>query len=159
VPPRASGTADLLKSMACWGARGGTRAPTGYAVWVKQVLAILLLLCVCVTAFGQKGPSIVGTWVAAKEQARGLEGLSNFEATFLKNGTFTFKGLNTVGNGNYRIEKGKVFLVLSKRNGSKPTHPKESKAEGTIVENGKAILLPSGLEREGKQVMLRIVRK
>jgi hypothetical protein len=122
-------------------------------------LTVFFFLCICALAMGQRTPSIVGTWVADKTQQPGLEGLKNFEATFGKDGSFRFTGMNVDGTGTYKLEKGKLTIVLSKRGGSTPTNPKEKQGEGKVIENGKAILLSTGMTRDNVPVMLRIVRK
>lgn len=125
---------------------------------VKLCVPLLILLAAGL-ALAQKPMSVVGTWVADKRGNEEVRFASKVTLVLKKDGKFSFTGLNTKGEGVYKVNGQKLTLSVSMRNGGKPTNPHESGAAANIAEGGKAILMPTGMERNGKPLMLRLIRK
>lgn len=130
-----------------------------YLLSMTRLTLTLLLVCLSAFASVQARISIVGTWVPAKGQPDPMRILSKLQFTFKKDGTCSFLGNNVFGSGTYKLDDGKVYLFVKRRNGSSPTNSREKQGVGTIVDNGKAILIPTGEYRNGNPVLIRIVRK
>ncbi|HVT10876.1 MAG TPA: hypothetical protein VHE55_01310 [Fimbriimonadaceae bacterium] len=126
---------------------------------MKRFLPILLLLGCVVCAFGQKVANVVGTWVPDAKSVAADPHSKGMSVTFVKGGKINFKGFNTVGEGTYTISGTKLTVLLSKRNGVKPTDPREKSTVVTIAEGGKALILDMGYSRQGQAVTVRLIRK
>lgn len=126
---------------------------------MKRYLTTLLLLVLFASSIAQKPAAIVGTWIGDKKGNEAMPHAEKVRITFKKNGKLTLVGFNTQGEGTYKVSGRKFTIQLSLRNGVKPTNANEAKAEGEISGDGKSISMSTGMEREGKPVMIRLVRK
>lgn len=106
--------------------------------------ALFLFVLTLSFAFAQKAPKVVGTWVAEKKAAETDAKLKTIEITFKANGTFTFKGFNTTGEGTYVVKDKTVLITATKRNGVKPTSDMDKKATLTVSPDGKTLFINLG---------------
>lgn len=126
---------------------------------MKHVIALMLFVCLGALALGQKAANIVGTWVADPASVSADRMAKDMSISFQKGGKLTFKGFNTTGEGTYTVSGMKVIMTATKRNGVKPTNPKESTTTITVAEGGKALLVDVGHEVAGKPLPVRLIRK
>ncbi|HRK21086.1 MAG TPA: hypothetical protein PLX06_04730 [Fimbriimonadaceae bacterium] len=126
---------------------------------MKRYLAALLLVVLFAVSTAQATVSIVGVWVGDKKGNEAMPHADKVSITFKKNGKLSFVGFNTKGEGTYKLTGRTFTILLSLRNGVKPTNTNESKANGEIAADGESIMMSTGMEREGKPVMIRLVRK
>ena len=123
-----------------------------------RILAALILVVSFTLAVAQKTPNLVGTWRPDPASIKLGKAISAMELTLMPAGKFKIKGLNVTGEGIYTV-RGKVLaLLLNKRNGVKPS-PKERSAMGMVAPDGKSISLPSGQSKNGKDLMIKLIRK
>lgn len=125
---------------------------------MNRPLAILVLICLAAVGLAQAKFNIVGTWVPAKGQLGPNQPLTKLQISFHKNGKCNLSSNTVVGSGTYKVVGSQIVITLTRRNGSAPS-PREKQAAGSIIENGKVILLPTGEKRNGKTVFVRLVRK
>jgi hypothetical protein len=123
-----------------------------------MIRSLLLVFVILLAAFGlgQKGTSLVGKWVADSKAAADRM-TKDISITFRKDGTMSFTGFNTKGEGTYKLAGKKVTISLSKRNGVKPGE-REASTTLEVAENGAALLVDTGHMIDGKPQPTRLVR-
>lgn len=129
-----------------------------YDECMRRVIASVIFVSLSVAAFTQGSPKLVGVWTASKTQAKELPNIGALTISFAKDGTCHIKSQTVEADGDYKLQGSKLTITLKKRNDSSPS-AREMAGTGVLVENGKALLLDSGMKRNGKSVKIRLVRK
>lgn len=117
-------------------------------------LFLVCWLAACATAQS----SVVGTWILDPKGLPADGAGVGLTMTFRKDRTMTLKSARVEGQGTYQVVGNEIRVRLKLRREEVPD-PRESKGTCRLAEGGKVLLADSGIRRNGKPVMMRLVRK
>ncbi len=103
-------------------------------------------------------PDIVGTWMADPRSAPKGARPVGIAMEFKKDGVLAIRGPEVNAAGTYRVQGNTVTITIVSRNGVAQVAKPAQRNTMTIVDNGRALVADSGIRKNGKVVMMRLIR-